>query len=238
MKTGSAVASRPQTASLVPASFTPENAQEAEELVKRTLGIKDLTQELARLALKLNEESQLMTVDSEADQQAAEMMRGKYAAGLSRVIAAKEQYSKPWYRFFKLVNGCFSLTEDSFGQGKNRMSGLMAGWQRAKEDRARQERDRLQAIQNEKLRKESLKAKSKGLPPPPKKPDVEVSVPRHVGTSTFVKTWNYRITDEDKIPRAYLTPDFAKIKKMVTGGARDQDIPGVEIYQETGVRGG
>lgn len=62
------------------------------------------------------------------------------------------------------------------------------------------------------------------------------TVPKVQGISYQVR-WKFRITDESKIPRGYLTPDTVKIgqaARMMKGAC---DIPGVQTYSEKGVSG-
>lgn len=63
---------------------------------------------------------------------------------------------------------------------------------------------------------------------------VESSVPKVDGMHT-TQRWKFRITDEKKIPREYLTPDETKIGQMVRTMKGDTDIPGIEPYSETGL---
>jgi len=53
----------------------------------------------------------------------------------------------------------------------------------------------------------------------------------NVATSTVVKRWTYKIIDEDKIPRKYLSADDKKINQAINKG-RERKIEGLEIYQK------
>lgn len=60
---------------------------------------------------------------------------------------------------------------------------------------------------------------------------VVIEAPKIKGLTT---TWKYEITDQESLPREYLTPDTAKIFNAVKGGCRE--IPGVRIYDEQYIR--
>lgn len=55
----------------------------------------------------------------------------------------------------------------------------------------------------------------------------------HAGSAHVRKTWNFRVTDESKVPREYLVVSDALIRAAVKAGKRE--IAGVEIFEEEGV---
>lgn len=61
--------------------------------------------------------------------------------------------------------------------------------------------------------------------------------PRVAGVS-IQKRWTYRIVDEEKIPREYLTPDHTKIGAVVRDLKDAAAIPGIEVYTEDAVAAG
>lgn len=60
-------------------------------------------------------------------------------------------------------------------------------------------------------------------------------VPKAAGVSS-AKTWKFRITDVDKIPREYMVPNETMIGQMVRAMKEKTSIPGVEAYPENGAR--
>jgi len=61
--------------------------------------------------------------------------------------------------------------------------------------------------------------------------------PKVAGVS-IQKRWSYRIVDETKIPREYLSPDPAKINAVVREFKGETVIPGVEVFSEDTVAAG
>lgn len=62
-------------------------------------------------------------------------------------------------------------------------------------------------------------------------PVVESRVEKVAGVSTK-KVWKFEIINEDLIPREYMTPDEARIGKVVRATTGTMQIPGVRIYSE------
>ena len=60
---------------------------------------------------------------------------------------------------------------------------------------------------------------------------VKKEVPKVQGMS-FRTIWKFRIVDEKKIPREYLTPDMVKIGGVVRSMKKQTNIPGIESYEE------
>jgi uncharacterized protein YhaN len=56
-------------------------------------------------------------------------------------------------------------------------------------------------------------------------------VPKVQGVS-FREVWKFRIVDEKKIPREYLTPDLVKIGGVARSMKGKTNIPGIEAYPE------
>lgn len=52
------------------------------------------------------------------------------------------------------------------------------------------------------------------------------------------KTWQFRITNPNAIPRQYLVVDESKIRGVVRALGQAANIPGVDVYEETNVAAG
>lgn len=61
----------------------------------------------------------------------------------------------------------------------------------------------------------------------------ESKVKTEDATMVARKTWKYKITDMDKVPREYMQVCDQAVKQMIKDGKRD--ISGLEIYQETNI---
>jgi hypothetical protein len=60
---------------------------------------------------------------------------------------------------------------------------------------------------------------------------VKKEVPKVEGV-VFRTVWKFRIIDEKKIPREYLTPDSVKIGGVVRSMKKATNIPGIQVYEE------
>jgi hypothetical protein len=68
-------------------------------------------------------------------------------------------------------------------------------------------------------------------------PVVQNTTPKVNGIS-MATTWKFRIVDEAKIPRQFLTPDMVKISGVVRAMKDATNIPGIEVYAEQTIRAG
>lgn len=126
----------------------------------------------------------------------------------------------------------------------------MAAWNAEQERIRREEEERLREIarkeEEERRLKEAIDAEKSGnkeeaeaiLETPIEPPPVVIpkTTPKVPGVS-FTKQWKFRITDPNKIPREYLTPDEGKIGGVVRALKDKANIPGVEVYTVDGVSG-
>ncbi|HPD58330.1 MAG TPA: hypothetical protein PKW17_13890 [Smithellaceae bacterium] len=126
----------------------------------------------------------------------------------------------------------------------------MAAWNAEQERIRREEEERLREIarkeEEERRLKEAIAAEKSGnkeeaeaiLETPIEPPPVVIpkTTPKVAGVS-FTKQWKFRITDPNKIPREYLTPDEVKIGGVVRALKDKANIPGVEVYTVDGVSG-
>ena len=62
-------------------------------------------------------------------------------------------------------------------------------------------------------------------------PIVTRETPKIAGQSTR-EIWNFEVTDESQLPREYLVPDTARIRRVVTALRGDTRIPGVRVFAE------
>ena len=53
------------------------------------------------------------------------------------------------------------------------------------------------------------------------------------GSATTKLVWTFKVTNFDRVPRAYLLLNEEEVRDAIRNGAREDDIPGLEIYQNT-----
>ncbi len=63
---------------------------------------------------------------------------------------------------------------------------------------------------------------------------VQSAIP-HVAGLVLGKTWTHDIIDESLLPRRFLKPDDDKIKRYVAAMKGSANIPGVKVYQRSGL---
>lgn len=63
------------------------------------------------------------------------------------------------------------------------------------------------------------------------------ATPKVQGIS-YRETWNFRITNPDKLPREYMVPNETAIRKVVTALKDKCNIPGIEVYSDKVVAAG
>jgi hypothetical protein len=70
-------------------------------------------------------------------------------------------------------------------------------------------------------------------------PALKVIVPEQVKIAgvSQVKVWNFEITDPAALPREFLIPDEAKIRRVVAAMKGDTNIPGVKVVEGYSTRG-
>jgi len=136
-------------------------------------------------------------------------------------------------------------------QAENYLKPLMAEYMTSQEKKRREEEAKAQDALRKKAEDEQLEkarqAEARGdhrkaeailnqpvIPPPVILP---TQTPKINGVS-FRKTWAFKVDDETLIPREYLTPDLSKIGQVVRALKGQTKIPGVSVYEGTGVSAG
>lgn len=102
---------------------------------------------------------------------------------------------------------------------------------RKAEEAARKAAEELQKKLNAEAKEAGVQPVTVGIPVMPEK---KATTRTEEGTSYTVKSWQFEVTDENQVPREYLSPDPKKIKRAMEAGLRE--IPGVRIFEQTDVR--
>jgi len=99
--------------------------------------------------------------------------------------------------------------------------------QKAEEDRRLREAEQLEAAGKP---EEAARVIERPVVAPPVV--LARTTPKVEGLVHKFKPWDYRIVDESKLPRQYLTPDITKIRGVVRAMGEQTNIPGIEVYRE------
>lgn len=135
----------------------------------------------------------------------------------------REFFVKPLRDHVNNINKWFKEFTVPLSEADKIVSEKMSAF-RLKQQRAIEEKNR-------KLREQAeAKAEKKGVPVS-EIPVKQVALPqKSVGSGSFRKVKDYEIIDETKIPRAYLEPNLAQIRKAVNAGITE--IPGIRIFEK------
>ena len=159
-------------------------------------------------------------------------------------VAKKKSFYEPVESAVKYAKGLMSI----YDAEQERI-------RKAEEDRLREiarkaEQERIEAerkAEEERLLNEAIEAEANGNKEEAKailetpvyiepsftpEPVVTKTVPKLQGGPVYRTVWKFRITKEDLIPKAYLTPDMVKIGGVVRAMKGNTNIPGILAYEE------
>lgn len=212
-------------------------------------------------ALTTVEKARAIVVSSvEQRHQAGEM--GRILAGLCKQA---EEFFKPMKQKAKAAHAEICTKENSVLEplegAKRYLSGQIGAFDRRMEEERRAEEARLQeeerqralqeasALSQERAIEDAIQLESDGDPaaaeavlanpaPVPLRMHsviVQKQVPKTEGVSGALN-WKFRIVDESLIPRKYLIVDEKTIGGVVRAEKGKTEIPGIEVYPESGAR--
>lgn len=148
---------------------------------------------------------------------------------IKRAERLKEYLSKSLKEQIKKNNALCDPLIEKLESFEKELKIKIVTYQMQLEKQIRFEEERLRKIQEEKYRKEVIKAEKKDVPPPPPPPPIKIEQEKIEGLS-MRKIWDFEIVDESKIQRDYLCVDLKKIGKVVRAGIRQ--IEGVRIFEK------
>lgn len=145
-------------------------------------------------------------------------------------------YSDPYYRTWKDIKAFFNKPMVALKAIEKISKDKMLTWYNTQEEIARKEQERIKKDNDKKIAKFEEKQAAT--------PEKEITAPvinmvdvtmdktarADNSTSTVIKTWKWKIQDEQKIPREYLCIDEKKLNRLVKAGLKD--VPGIFIYSE------
>ena len=125
-----------------------------------------------------------------------------------------------------------------------RVKRLMADWDAEQERKRREEQARLEAEARAREEERKINEAVAVAATDPVAADaileeeitvapviIPKTVPKVEGV-VFREVWKFRITNEELIPREYMTPDELTIGKIVRALKGQTNIPGIEVYKE------
>lgn len=189
----------------------------------RALKIKDAeTYELAAEFLV-----DVKTLRKEAEDHHKPMIESAHRAHKA-ALAAKKKIDEPLAEAERITKAAITTYQDE--EAKRR---------RAEEARLREQAQkleddqRLEAAAN--LEREGKADEAEAViaaPPAPPVMSIPSSAPKTSGVKTS-KSWDFKIEDEEKIPRKFLVVDEKKIRGVVRALGREANIPGVRVFEKS-----
>ncbi len=165
-----------------------------------------------------------------------------------------EAYFKPLkeaaHKSWKGICNRESEELDKLNPGIKYLTSQMTAYSLEQEKIRQAEEDRLRLEQQKRIEEEKLEAallaeqagakeeaeailtEEVFMPPP-----IVESVTPKVSGLGMATTWKWRLIDVNRIPREYLMVDTVKINGVVRAMKDKAEIPGIEVYPDSGIRG-
>ncbi len=136
----------------------------------------------------------------------------------------KEEITKPLTEALNSARDLFKPIESNLADAEKVVKTKMLSWQDEEDKRIEAAKAKvMDKVEDGKMSAEKASGKIEQIG------EVQTSVRGKVGSVSTKIIKKYRVTDETKIPREFLTPDMVKITEALKAG---QAVPGAEMYEE------
>jgi hypothetical protein len=211
-------------------------ATTAENLDLETIERDERAQELSGISLELLERAQgIEIVDDSTDLEAAEFL-AQVKTARKRWDELRHWFTDPLETQKKRIIAKFKADDAPLEQAQRIVGGKHIAYQRAQQEAARKEQERLRRLADARQERAEKRAEEKGLEAPaPIIPMPTVQAPPKTirtasGAVTTRTVWKHEVVDMAALPDEYKIADEVKLGKVVRAGVRE--IPGVRIYEE------
>lgn len=173
---------------------------------------------------------------------AADLRRVKGAA--KRLEDTRTGITKPINDSLRRINEFFRAPAERLTRIERQIKAALSTYVVEQERQRQLEQARLEAAarkEREKLAAQAAKAEAAGREERAAvlaeraaavvAPVAQHAAPKVAGLS-YREVWKFRVKDESQLPREYLTPDLAKLDKVVQALKADTTIAGIEVYSE------
>ena len=168
--------------------------------------------------------AQELAIASQEDMVKATDILSKIKTVGKMIKERKEAITKPLMESLNSVRDLFRPIESNHVEAEKIIKTKMLAWQDAEDKRAEAERAKVAArVEKGTMKPETAVEKMEQIQ------DAPVTTKGKVGTVSTKIIKKYRVTDESKLPREFLTPDMGKITEALKAG---QAVPGAEMYEE------
>lgn len=168
--------------------------------------------------------AQALEIKTPEDMVAATDHLSKMKTVAKMIKERKEAITKPLMEALNSARDLFKPIESNLAEAEAIVKRKMLTYQAEVDRKAEQDRLKLaQRVEKGTMKPETAVAKMETIQNAPTTVQGKVGA---VATRTIKK---YRVVDESKLPREFLTPDMAKITEALKAG---QEVPGAEVYEE------
>lgn len=168
--------------------------------------------------------AQELAIASQEDMVKATDILSKIKTVGKMIKERKEAITRPLMESLNSVRDLFRPIESNHVEAEKIIKTKMLAWQDAEDKRAEAERAKVAArVEKGTMKPETAVEKMEQIQ------DAPVTTKGKVGTVSTKIIKKYRVTDESKLPREFLTPDMGKITEALKAG---QAVPGAEMYEE------
>ena len=145
-----------------------------------------------------------------------------------KIKEKKEEMTKPLNISLKNIRNFFRPIETDFAMAEKSVKDKIIAYQDKAEKEASKKTEKIvEKVEEGKMSFDKAADKIEAITP-------EKTIEAGSGSVQFRKIKEVKIVNEDKIPREYLMPDMAKIKKVALAGV---SISGVEVVERRVVAG-
>ena len=211
-------------------------ATTAENVELQVIDKDERVQELSQSSLELLERAQsIEIVDDESHLEAAEFL-AQVKTMRKGWDELRHFFTDPLEATKKMYIAKFKADDAPLEEAQRIVGGKHVAYQRAQQEAARKEQERLRKLAEAKQARQAAKAEEKGLEEPPvviPMPTIQAP-PKTLNTASGSVTtrtvWKHQVVDMATLPDEYKIADDVKLGKVVRAGVRE--IPGVRIYEE------
>ena len=171
--------------------------------------------------------AEALTIKLSADETAAYDILKAIKERVGFIEKKRKEITQPLNASLKAANALFKELSSPLKEADSIIRDKILAFRRRREEQAAKKQERLEAKAEEaeeegdEERAEELTEKAESVTP-------------KVGESVVAKRWTYKVVNITQVPRQYLILDSPTIREAIRAGVRD--IPGIEIYQEEGLR--
>jgi len=207
------------------------------------------TQELERKALTWPERAKSITIADQRSYEAAAGLLLDIAALKREIEAHHEPIKTTAFAAHKAAVAAEKRLIDPLQEATNILKRGLGAWLEAQE-RIRQEAERKARAEAARIEEEqrlqlAVQAEEMGAAPETVAEIIEtpLPMPEPIQPRTYApvagvsarKSWKWAVTDEKLIPREYLQVNAVAINSVVSGLKGKTAIPGIRVYEETGI---